>query len=101
MVKQLLEWLGWRTKRIELAPPPISFGSPKGMKLEPLKKVLPKTPRKPRVCMVTSKKCRTEQQAKDNAVRNAANSLNGLRAYKCPFCDWWHLTHKKNKLKMH
>lgn len=49
-------------------------------------------------CPVTDKICRSEQ----NAKRYAENKKTvKLRAYKCQFCPAWHITHKKDKLKMH
>lgn len=52
---------------------------------------------KPRVrkCLRTDKLCRSERAAK-----RRARSM-GLRAYKCEFCPYWHLTHVKNKLRLH
>ncbi len=49
-------------------------------------------------CYVTGKVCMNETKAKNKV--NTAGFLNA-RAYKCEFCNFWHLTHKKNKLKMH
>lgn len=46
--------------------------------------------------MVMGKIKRTEQQAKERAAKPGGVKL---RAYKCEFCPFWHLTHKKEKLR--
>ncbi len=50
------------------------------------------------LCPVTQKISREEKQAKLKA--KASKGIH-LRAYKCEFCPYWHLTHKKDKKKFH
>lgn len=52
------------------------------------------TRQRQRTCPVMGKIGRTEQGAKEAAKRNP---LQRLRAYKCEFCEDWHITHKKRK----
>lgn len=63
-------------------------------KEKPQKLYLPK-------CPATLKTSYNEQLAKQEAEKIGKRTLTNLRAYKCQFCDYWHVTHKKNKLKMH
>ena len=73
-------------------------------------KVLLKTPTVDTVEQVTLKKEKKKKLVKciqngkvsmeEADAKKRANKL-GLRAYKCEFCPHWHLTHKKDKLKMH
>lgn len=51
-------------------------------------------------CLITDKICRSEKSAKRKAQKGS-NQVVKLRAYACPFCSRWHLTHKRNKLTMH
>lgn len=37
-----------------------------------------------------------KKRANDNKFHNLT-----LRAYKCQYCPYWHLTHRKNKLSLH
>lgn len=46
-------------------------------------------------CPTQGKISRTEKEAKEVAYKK------GLRAYKCAWCSNWHLTHKKDKMRMH
>lgn len=66
---------------------------PKGYVTKPKKKVVKKVflPK----CPTQGKISRTEKEAKEVAYKK------GLRAYKCAWCSNWHLTHKKDKMKMH
>ena len=52
-------------------------------------------------CPATLKTSYNEQLAKQEAEKIGKRTLTKLRAYKCQFCDYWHMTHKSNKLKMH
>lgn len=69
--------------------PPRTKDSPKPIvKFSPPKKKLCKCPQNGKSSMV-------EMDAKQRAKKL------GIRAYRCEFCPHWHLTHKKDKLKMH
>ena len=53
--------------------------------------------RKPK-CYVTFKSMFSEETAKLLADKyiNSVNTARPLRAYRCEFCESWHLTHKKS-----
>lgn len=70
----------------EKEPPPVIPPPVKVFK----KKTQP--PRKKGKCIQTDKLCRLECTAKERAAQLK------LRAYKCEFCDFWHLTHKRSYL---
>lgn len=63
-----------------------------------LKKIVIEHVEKTGSCVIMGKVNRTEKQAKARAAKPGGIKL---RAYKCEFCPWWHLTHKKQKLQMH
>lgn len=47
-------------------------------------------------CSATLKACLPEEGAKKSAEKFAKTSVNGqMHAYKCMFCPYWHLSHKK------
>lgn len=52
-------------------------------------------------CPVMLKTSYNEQVAKREAEKMSKKNGAKLRGYKCQFCDFWHLTHKKNKVTMH
>lgn len=46
-------------------------------------------------CFVLGKTCfQTEQVAKEQAIRFSSKQKH-MRAYRCEFCNKYHLTHKK------
>jgi len=47
-------------------------------------------------CMKAYKPCRTKEEAE----QKAALSTEYRRAYKCEFCDWWHLTSNPKREKV-
>jgi len=51
-------------------------------------------------CPVLFKKCYTEARCK-RVAEQKSTQLVKLRGYKCEFCNYWHLTHKPNKMKFH
>jgi len=51
------------------------------------------------ICPVVLKVSYDEKRSKEKA--KITKSINKIRAYKCEFCPYWHLTHKKNKLNFH
>ena len=86
-----------------------SFKSPKDKQVKPnilsakhrnytrrrniVKKRLPR-------CPVKDKFCYNEILAKQMANKKT-NQIDKIRAYKCEFCNYWHLTHKPDKKKWH
>lgn len=44
-------------------------------------------------CKKADKPCRTEAESNKKALEKS------MRAYKCEFCDFWHLTSKKKRTK--
>lgn len=52
-------------------------------------------------CPAELKTSYNEQIAKREAEKMAKRQQSKIRAYKCMFCPYWHLTHKINKLKLH
>lgn len=79
-------------KPVKAEPPVVK--APESKKEKPKKLYFPK-------CPATLKTSYNEQIAKQEAEKVGKRTLTNLRAYKCEFCDYWHMTHKKNKLKMH
>lgn len=62
------------------------------------KKRITKLPPK---CLIMNKISYTETRVKKQAEKVSKRVGTKLRAYKCEYCDYWHLTHKSNKLTMH
>lgn len=87
MLKKILDWFRKKPKPPE-PPKPKLVKHKKRVK----RKFLPK-------CYVMDKYSYTEHYAKKKA-QNIKTGVS-LRAYKCEYCGHWHLTHKKNKLRMH
>jgi hypothetical protein len=54
--------------------------------------------KKKHYCAISGKVQYTEQISKALAKEN---KFVKLRAYRCEFCNDWHLTHKKDKMRMH
>lgn len=47
-------------------------------------------------CPVQGKTCLSENSAKKSAGKFKKTNVDRyMRAYKCQFCEWWHLTHNK------
>lgn len=70
-----------------------------------LPKILPPPPKekpprpqrfvKGKKCPITGKTCLPERGAKRSAEKFRKTSINGkMYPYMCPFCNYWHLTHK-------
>jgi hypothetical protein len=52
-------------------------------------------------CPVTDKKCYNEYEGKEVLeYEQSISPAYKLRLYRCEFCDFWHLTHKKNKMTL-
>lgn len=50
-------------------------------------------------CIPTGKNCYTKERAEKYAERRAQTSLHGyIKKYKCAFCEYWHITHHRQKL---
>ncbi len=91
IVKRFFDWLFGREQSVVVTPTPvvtrrntIVVRANKGRKKN-----------RKNNCLMTNKIMRSEEEAKSRSKEV------GIRAYKCPFCDSWHLTHQKNKMKMH
>lgn len=52
------------------------------------------------LCLSKNKVSFTEEKAKARAEQ-LTRAGQKMRAYRCMFCPYWHLTHKKNKLNLH
>ena len=96
MFKKILNFFFWK-KRIIAEVQPKPSDEIKSVTFVPRKKPKRKFLGK---CVITGKSSYEEKRCKEAAIRKTAGSLK-IRAYKCQFCDYWHLTHKSNKLKMH
>lgn len=51
-------------------------------------------------CFVTNKVSHTESEARDLS-KIKTNKYLKIRPYKCPYCEFWHVTHKKDKVTFH
>ncbi len=93
-IRSLLDYLFGK----EVEPEPIKV---RGIsKTIPVIKLHTPKPKKFQKCPILHKVSRTESNAR-NAAKLKSNSFQKIRPYKCEFCEWWHLTHKHNKLRMH
>lgn len=93
-LERFVQWvLGWHKLSAKPPKPPLPIQY-RVLKVKHKKK----KNHKARKCPTTDKICRSEHGAKGRA--NSVK-LPKLRAYKCAFCNSWHLTHKKNKLTFH
>ncbi len=85
----------------------IYIGEEKEKELLALKnKPLPSIAQKPKFtklpkCPVEMKTSFMEKMAKKEAVRLSKKNHAKMRAYRCMFCDYWHLSSKKNNLTKH
>lgn len=51
-------------------------------------------------CLIAHKTNYFEKDARQEANKRTTKYLK-IRVYRCPHCEYWHLTHKKNKLNFH
>jgi hypothetical protein len=87
-----LKWWLWGAPKTISVVVPVQVPPPTPSKKNKAPK--PKEVKDPKTeCAVTGKLCRTEAAAK----KRAEESRPKLRAYKCQFCPYWHLTHKKQR----
>jgi len=95
-MNKLIQWIRsyWKPPEIKVEEPtPVPVKQYKRRKGGRKPKFLPK-------CPGNGKRSYTMARAKKMAEKKS-NSLLKLRGYKCEYCPHWHLTKKKNKLKMH
>lgn len=94
-----LKSLIWKQEQSAISPVAPASPSSKAPSRTSARKKRTTKPRA-KLCHVTGKVCRKEKAAKETAARRS-NAYLKLRAYKCFYCFFWHLTHSKNKLTLH